>query len=159
MSDWSHRVCLTNSLFAYYRNWSHRVHVIGLTEITLCPNPNTIGPTELTCRSHRKASRSHFELNRSDRVSVFGPTEFGKLCVRLDFVWRLYIPLHPFSILERSIRTCLHFQPTFSEREPPTHVLRPRHSNPTTRILISSLPQVAFHSNHLSPKSNPMRES
>ena len=51
----SHRVCLTNSLLAYYQNRSHRVCVIGLTEITLCPNPNDIGPTELTCRSHRKS--------------------------------------------------------------------------------------------------------
>ena len=25
----------------------YRVYVIGLTEITLCPNPNRIGPTEL----------------------------------------------------------------------------------------------------------------
>ena len=39
---------------AYYQNRSHRVRVIGLTEITLCPNPNGIGLTELTCRSHRK---------------------------------------------------------------------------------------------------------
>ena len=31
----------------YYQNRSHRVCVIGLTEITLCPNPNHIGPTEL----------------------------------------------------------------------------------------------------------------
>ena len=51
----SHRVCLTNSLFAYYQNRSHRVCVIGLTEIMLCPKPNDIGPTELTCRSHRNA--------------------------------------------------------------------------------------------------------
>ena len=32
---------------AYYQNRSYRVCVIGLTEITLCPNPNHIGPTEL----------------------------------------------------------------------------------------------------------------
>ena len=31
----------------YYQNQSHRVCVIGLTEITLCPNPKHIGPTEL----------------------------------------------------------------------------------------------------------------
>ena len=43
----SHRVCLTNSLFTYIQNRSHRVCVIGLTEITLCPNPNRIGLTEL----------------------------------------------------------------------------------------------------------------
>ena len=43
----SHRVCLTNSLFSYYRSRSYRVYVIGLTEITLFPNPNHIGPTEL----------------------------------------------------------------------------------------------------------------
>ena len=30
------------------------------------------------------------------------------------------------------------------------YVLKPRYSNPTIWILISSLPQVAFHSNHLS---------
>ena len=32
---------------ANYQNQSHRVCVIGLTEITLCPNPNHIGLTEL----------------------------------------------------------------------------------------------------------------
>ena len=32
---------------ANYQIRSHRVCVIGLTEITLCPNPNRIGPTEL----------------------------------------------------------------------------------------------------------------
>ena len=36
-----HRVCLANSLFAYYKNWSHRVSVIGPTEIRLYPNPST----------------------------------------------------------------------------------------------------------------------
>ena len=51
----SHRVCLTNSLFVYYQNRSHRVCLIGLTEITLCPNPNKIGPTEVTWRSHRES--------------------------------------------------------------------------------------------------------
>ena len=40
---------------AYYQSRSHRVCVIGLTEIMLCPNPNDIDPTELTCRSHRNA--------------------------------------------------------------------------------------------------------
>src|SRR3990170_2736696 len=67
-------------------------------------------------------------------------------------------PSTPFSICERAIRTCLHFHHTFSEREPPTHVLRSRYTNPTTRILISSLPQVAFHSNHLSTISKSVRE-
>ena len=57
------------------------------------------------------------------------------------------------SFVERAIRTCLHFQHTFSEREPPSHVLRPRYSIPTIWILISSLPQVAFHSNLLSTRS------
>ena len=62
------------------------------------------------------------------------------------------------SFVEKAIRPCLHFQHLFSEREPPTHVLRPRYSIPTIRILISSLPQVAFHSNHLSTKSKSVRE-
>ena len=62
------------------------------------------------------------------------------------------------SFMEKAIRTCLHFQHTFSEREPPTHVLRPRYSIPTTRILISSLPQVAFHSNHLFTIAKSVRE-
>ena len=75
-------------------------------------------------------------------------------------MWRIYIPLHPSSIGRENHQNMYpHFQHTFSEREPPTHVLRPRYSIPTTRILISSLPQVAFHSNHLSTKSNPMRVS
>ena len=43
----SHGICLANSLCVYYQNRSHRVCVIGLTEITLCPNPNRIGLTEL----------------------------------------------------------------------------------------------------------------
>ena len=37
-------------------------------------------------------------------------------------------------------------------------VLRSRYYNPTTRILISSLPQVAFHSNHLSSIAKSERE-
>ena len=55
--------------------------------------------------------------------------------------------------MERAIRTHTQFQLICSEREPPTHVLRPRYSIPTIWILISSLPQVAFHSNLLSTKS------
>ena len=47
LSNRSHRVYLTNSLERLLPNRSHRVCVIGLTEITLCPNPNRIGPTEL----------------------------------------------------------------------------------------------------------------
>ena len=38
---------------------------------------------------------------------------------------------HSSSFVKRAIRTNLHFQPTFSEREPPTLVLRPRYSIPT----------------------------
>ena len=34
----SHRVCLTNSMFAYYQNRSHRVCVIGQTELRFYPN-------------------------------------------------------------------------------------------------------------------------
>ena len=52
--------------------------------------------------------------------------------------------------MERAIRTCRHFHYPFSEREPPTLLLRSSYSNPTIWILISSLPQVAFHSNLLS---------
>ena len=37
----SHRVCLTNSMFAYYQNRSHRVCVIGQTELRFYPNPST----------------------------------------------------------------------------------------------------------------------
>ena len=37
-------------------------------------------------------------------------------------------------------------------------MLRLRHSNPTTRILISSLPQVAFHPNHPSTISKSVKE-
>ena len=51
----SHRVCVIGLTefarptlwLAYYQNRSHQVCVIGHTEITLCPNPNHIGPTEL----------------------------------------------------------------------------------------------------------------
>ena len=43
----SHRVCLTNSLVSLLPKSVHRVCVIGHTKITLCPNPNHIGPTEL----------------------------------------------------------------------------------------------------------------
>ena len=43
----SNRVCLTNSLEILLPNRSHRVCVIGPTEIMLCPNPNHIGLTEL----------------------------------------------------------------------------------------------------------------
>src|SRR5215216_4361858 len=37
----SHRVCLTNSLFAHYQNRSHRVCLIGQTELRFYPNPST----------------------------------------------------------------------------------------------------------------------
>ena len=40
----SHRVCLTNSLFAYYQNRSHRVCVIGQTEMMFYPNRSTSVP-------------------------------------------------------------------------------------------------------------------
>ena len=40
---------------AYYQSRSCQVCAIGLTDITLCPKPNGIGPTELTWQSHRKA--------------------------------------------------------------------------------------------------------
>ena len=48
----SHRVCLTNSLVSLLPKLVSPSFVFGLTEITLCPNPNDIGPTELTYRSH-----------------------------------------------------------------------------------------------------------
>ena len=38
----SHRVCLTNSLFAYCQNWSHQVCVTG--ELWFYPNPSTSVP-------------------------------------------------------------------------------------------------------------------
>ena len=40
----SHWVCLTNSLFAYYQNRSHRVCVLGQTELRFYPNPSTSVP-------------------------------------------------------------------------------------------------------------------
>ena len=40
----SHRVCLTNYLFAYYQNRSHRVCVIGQIEFRFYPNPSTSVP-------------------------------------------------------------------------------------------------------------------
>ena len=40
----SHRVCLTNSLFAYYQNRPHQVCVIGQTELRFYPNPSTSVP-------------------------------------------------------------------------------------------------------------------
>ena len=43
-----------------------------------------------------KILSSHFELNRSDRVSWFGPIEFGKLCVTVRFcVEAIYTPPPP----------------------------------------------------------------
>ena len=74
-------------------------------------------------------------------------------------MWRLYIPLHPSFIRGESHQNVPTLQHSSSEREPPTHVLRPRYSFPTIWILISSLLQVAFHSNHLSTKSKSVRES
>ena len=41
----SHRVSLTNSLFACYQNWSHRVYVIGQTGLRFYPNPSTSVPS------------------------------------------------------------------------------------------------------------------
>ena len=124
----SHRVCLTNYPFVYYQNRSHRVCVIGLTEITLCPNPKKMVP-----RSHRKSLRSHFELNRSDRVSWFGPTEFGDLCVTVRFVWRLFIPLHPLFIYGEIHQN----MPTLS-----TYIFWERTTYTCVEVKI-------FHSNHI----------
>src|SRR6266496_855332 len=95
-------------------------------------------PPSLTIRSHR------VESNVCNGWILCG-----------DYIY----PSTPSSFVERAIRPCLHFHQSFSEKEPPTHVLRSRHSIPTTRILISSLPQVAFHSNHLSTISKSVRES
>ena len=39
-----HQLCFTNSLFAYYQNWSHRVCVNGQTEFKFYPNPSTLVP-------------------------------------------------------------------------------------------------------------------
>ena len=50
----SHRVCLTNSLFAHYQNRSHRVCVIGQTELRFYPNPSTSVPLSWSCRSNQK---------------------------------------------------------------------------------------------------------
>src|SRR3989337_1949316 len=99
---------------------------------------NTSVPPSLAIRSHRDGSN---------------------MCNGWILCGGYIYPSTPFSICERAIRTCLHFHYSFSEREPPTHVLRPRYSNPTTRILISSLPQVTFHSNHLSTIAKYVRES
>ena len=61
----------------------------------LCPNPNDIGPTELTCRSHRNCLMVT-SLNRSDRVFWFGPTKYGILCVMVRFcVEAIYTPPPP----------------------------------------------------------------
>ena len=40
----SHQVCLTNSLFSHYQNWTHRVCVIAQTEFRIYPNPRTSVP-------------------------------------------------------------------------------------------------------------------
>ena len=53
---------------AYYQNRSHQVCVIGLTEITLCPNPNHIGPTELHV--------GPTENPNGHIICWIGPTEF-----------------------------------------------------------------------------------
>ena len=63
------------------------------------------------------------------------------------------------SFMERAIRTNLHIQPIFSQREPPTVVLRPRYSIPTTWTLISSLPKLLSTQIFFPLNPNPMRES
>ena len=54
----------------------------------------------------------------------------------------------------RPIKTCLHFHHTFYKSVPPTHVLRSRYTNPTTRILISSLPKLLSTQIIFSPHPN-----
>ena len=51
-------------------------------------------------------------------------------------------PSAPLLPSKRAIKTCLHFHHTFSEREPPTHVLRSSYFNPTIWTMISSLPKL-----------------
>ena len=114
----------------------------------------------MKCRSHRNFLTVTYVLNRSDRVFWFGPTEFGIMCVTVRFcVEAIYTPPPTLHLWREPSEHTYTSNTHFSEREPPTLVLSSRYSIPTIWILISSLPQVAFHSNHLSTKSNPMRES
>ena len=100
--------------FAYYQNRSHRVCVIGQTELRFYPNPSTSVPPSWSYRSHRKPERSHFELNQSDWVSLFSLTEFGNLCVTTRFcVEAIYTPppiLHSWGEpSERAYTSSIHF--------------------------------------------------
>ena len=87
---------------------------IGLTKVRFCPNPSTSIPPSWPCRSHRKLERSHFQPYRSDRVSLLGPTEFGRLCVTARFcVEAIYTPPPPSSFervpSERAYTSTTHF--------------------------------------------------
>ena len=158
------------SYFPNPRNFGLSDFEFGLTETglpTFCNQLTSLrnirvvnfGPTEMASsylwltsdtprwyfRSHRKSQRSLYLNFRSDRVfTSVSPRWLKYVCNGWILCGGYIYPSTPSSFEERAIRTHTPFQLTCSEREPPTHVLRPRNSNPTTRILISSLPQVSF---------------
>ena len=83
-----------------------------------------------------------FGLTETSNVRIFCTSwshrDFGlvslswvKACNSTIFGWRLYIPLHPHLLSKRAIRMKHYLHYSFSKREPPTHVLRSRYSNPT----------------------------
>ena len=68
----------------------------------------------LAHQSHRDSKCSHFELNRSHRVLLFGLTELGQMCVTVGFcVEAIYTPPPPSPYVrepsERAYTSSIHF--------------------------------------------------
>ena len=124
------------------------------------PSPFEREPSERAYTSTTHFLRENHLLMCWDQDIPIQPLESWSLAFPKLLSTQIIFPPYPNPpFVDRGIRTCQHFQHLFSEREPRTHVLRPRYSNPITRILIYSLPQVAFYSNHLFTKSKSVRES
>ena len=135
-------LCFPFVTFRSYRN-----ERFGPTEFawpTLCVPITEIGPTEFMC-SVSPRLRYALTLTKSVLPSWHvGPTEkpnghimnWISLTEFSDSVPPSLVnlcggyiyPSTRSSFVKRAIRTYLHFQYTFSKKEPPTHVLRPRYS-------------------------------
>ena len=87
-----------------------------------------------------------YRSHRDSKVHTFSASRYHRVCSFVCNGWILaaaYIyPFTHLSFVGEALRTHPSFTDLFFGGEPPTHVLRPRYSNPIIWILISSLPKL-----------------
>ena len=143
---------MTNTLLARYTKSEFPSLSIGATEFGHLTVSYLFGPTELcisvspslgTSLGHRIGT-TEILISVSPRIQKlphlvqlgtteiqFGVTEFDTLGVMVGFcVLPIYTPSPTSHSREKHSEHTLHCQIHFVEREPPTHVLRSRYSNP-----------------------------